>query len=216
MFARGLIGDAQNAADIGKAAPDAASRMPGMQQATNPILQKGAFNPLQPETFLPTRIGGDVAGFVEELNRLSPYIAYRKQGYSADAAAEMVKKIQVDYSNPTHWEGKYGRNVIPFYMFAKGMLPMVATELAQHPGGPMAQTVKASGRASQDNPQPHWLRGQTTVPMDAGHIGGLGLMHDDASSLLGAAASGDVAEVAKDNHLEICLIRPEQLERDEY
>lgn len=199
IFARGLIGDSQNAADIGKAAPDAATRLPGLPRAANPLLQKGAFNPLKPEVFIPTRLGGDVAGFVEELNRLAPYIAYRKQGYTADAAAELVKKIQVDYSNPTHWETKYGRNFIPFYMFAKGMLPMVAKELAQHPGGPTAQVVKASGRASQDNPQPHWLRGQTTLPISAGgHIGGLGLMHDDAASLLGAAMSGDVAEIAKD------------------
>jgi hypothetical protein len=198
IFAQRLIGDSQNAADIGKAVPDPATRMPGAPRERNPILQKGALNPLKPEVFIPTRLGGDVAGFVEELNRLAPFIAYRKQGYTADAAANLVKKIQVDYESATHWERKYGRNVVPFWMFASRMVPLVAKELVQHPGGPMAQAVRASGRASQDNPQPHWLRGQTTLPIGAGHIGGLGLMHDDAASLLGAAISGDVTEIAKD------------------
>ncbi len=72
---RRLIGDSQNAADVGKHAPDATTRMPGAPRERNPILRKGAFNPLNPETFVATRLGGDVASFVEELNRLAPYIA---------------------------------------------------------------------------------------------------------------------------------------------
>jgi hypothetical protein len=194
VFSHGLIGGAQNAAEIKTTTVDAGSRMPGA-----PLLEKAkyGFNPLDVNSFAPTKVGGNVAETIEGLNRLAPYIAYRKQGYAPEAAAEMVKRIQIDYSDVTEWENKYGRNIVPFYLFASRMLPLTANELATHPGGRTAAAIKASGH-NQDNPPPDWMRDQTTIPFGDGHIGGLGLMHEDAARQLGALAQGNVSELSQD------------------
>lgn len=205
LFAHNVTGDWQSAIDVSKKSPDAASRMPGanpLLQAARPTL-KQSMNPMDIERFFPTRIGGNVASFVEDINRITGYIGLRKQGYAPAEAAHRIKTLQADYSDATQWERKYGRNVIPFYMFSKKMLELTAQELAQHPGGALAQTIKASAKSDSDPTKPHWMKGDTSLPLGgknyAGseHYAGFGLMHQDAVNLLGAATQGNIKELSR-------------------
>lgn len=199
LFAHNVTGDWQSAIDVSKKSPDAASRMPGanpLLQAARPTL-KQSMNPMDIERFFPTRIGGNVASFVEDINRITGYIGLRKQGYVPAEAAHRIKTLQADYSDATQWERKYGRNVIPFYMFSKKMLELTAQELAQHPGGALAQTIKASAKSDSDPTKPHWMKGDTSLPLGGKHYSGFGLMHQDAVNLLGAATQGNIKELSR-------------------
>ncbi len=204
-FAYGLLGDTTVMSDLGAHS----SRMPGRPvfsnapegttwaQAANPLLVAGGMS--KDTRFLPARIGGDVAQLTESLNRLSPYIAMRKSGYTSEEAARLVKAAQVDYGDVTEFERKYAKQFIPFWQFSKGMLETTLDELAHHPGGRTAVAIKANARSSQENKKPYWLGGQTTVPLDDGKtLSAGGLMTDAAANLLGAIASGRASDVTHD------------------
>ncbi len=65
--------------------------------------------------YFPLRLGSDMSSQIEDYNRLSKFIAFLKQGYSPKAAADQVKKIEVDYSNLTMFEKRFARVLFPFY-----------------------------------------------------------------------------------------------------
>ena len=200
LFAHNVSGDWQSAIDVSKRTPDAASRMPGanpLHDAARPTL-KQSINPMDIDRFFATRIGGNVASFVEDINRITGYIGLRKQGYAPAEAAQRIKTLQADYSEATRWERKYGRNVIPFYMFSKKMLALTAQELAQHPGGPLSQTIKASTKSDSDPTKPKWMKGETSLRLGGKHFAGFGLMHQDAANQLGSLLSGNAQKSAQD------------------
>ena len=103
----------------------------------------------------------------------------------------------MDYSDLTHFEQKYAKNIIPFWSFSSRMLPLVAKELVQHPGGPTAQMVRVGAKSDRSSSKPQTMRGETSIPIDGKHYAGFGLMHEDATKLLGPLLKGDFPEFAK-------------------
>lgn len=153
---------------------------------------------------------------VEWYNRVPLYIYYRKKGYSAGQAAEEVIKRHFDYGNVTDFERRFAKKAFPFWTFSSRILPFVASELAQRPGGGIAQTIRASNRAAggEDQPLPQYVRETTSIPLGkspdgtARFITGLGLAHEDPFSFLGGqptpgglARSMGVEAVSRSNPL---------------
>lgn len=111
----------------------------------------------------------------------------------------------MDYSdNLTGFEKRWGKLAIPFYTFSSRMLPLVARELAQHPGGPTAQMVRVGSKSDASSDKPEWMKGETSIPVGGTHISGLGLMHEgDATKLIGSALKGDLPELARQGAMRL-------------
>lgn len=145
-----------------------------------------------------SRYGGSASYAVEGLNRISPFLAYLKKGYTPEAAAKMVDALQVNYSHLTDVERKVFRRVWPFWAFHKGVVPWTVKELAERPGGRLSMIPKATSRARVEDPiVPEEAQGSAAVKIPGGPEGGArylstyGLMEEPfyamVAPLLGAA-----------------------------
>lgn len=149
------------------------------------------------DVFGASRIGRNVSGYIEGLNRIAPYIAYRKQGLSAVEAAKRVKLLQVDYRALSQFERKAMRRLFPFYSFTKGISKFMFEELAQHPGGKMAQSIRGMNRARDPNQMtPDYVAETASIPLgtteegSSRYLTGFGLMHEDPLSFMGGGVRG--------------------------
>jgi len=132
---------------------------------------------------------------VEWLNRVPMYTFLRKKGYSAAAAADKVKLLQLDYSALSGFERTFMRRIAPFYSFSRRMSESLFRQLIERPGGPLAQTIRAS--AAIRDPEgvvPEHVASTLSVPIGLGprgdkrYISGLGLMHEEPAALIGSGA----------------------------
>ena len=106
---------------------------------------------------------------VEDSLRIGTYIESLRQGYSPDAAADLVAKAQVDYSPKafTNFERKI-KDWVPFYSYPRGIAPLVAENLLYRPGGLQGQITRAvssSSRPSDDSFVPEDLRKTTAIQL---------------------------------------------------
>jgi hypothetical protein len=111
--------------------------------------------------------GEKTAGAVEYYNRV-PYANHliEEAGYTPAQAAKEVERLQFDYSSATPLEKKYLKRIFPFYSYTKGVVPLTASTLAQHPGGALAQTIRAINDAQdQESVPPPNVRGQGAIPL---------------------------------------------------
>lgn len=90
--------------------------------------------------------GQDMNLKAENYNRGGAFLSYMNQGYSPEVAAKMVSDAHVDYSKLTDFEKTYMKRLFPFYTFTRRMLPFVAQNVIDNPGGVMAQYAKVAGR----------------------------------------------------------------------
>lgn len=143
------------------------------------------------DMFVGATAGKDVASFVEDLNRISGYIASRRQGAVPRVARAAVNKAQVDYTKLSSFESKKMRLLIPFYSFSRGTLPTTTMELIQNPGGPMATTIKLANRSR--NPEevvPDHIASTVGIPVgetsdgSKRYLTGFGLGFEDSLNLL--------------------------------
>jgi hypothetical protein len=116
---------------------------------------------------------------VEDSLRTGTYIEALRQGYSPDAAADLVAKAQVDYSPQafTNFERKI-KKFVPFYSYPRGIAPLVAENLLYRPGGLQGQITRAvssGSRPSEDSFVPEDLRKTTAIqlPGEYGRDGNL-------------------------------------------
>ena len=151
-------------------------------------------------------LGGEMSNLVEGFNRLSPFIAYIRQGFDPTVAARKVFAAQVDYKNLSNVERKYFRTLFPFYSFTRGMVPFVIEDVLTKRGGKQAWTIRGIGRTQREDPTmegaPEFIRRSTGLSVDnpflkmilgdpqkQGHtrfIRGVGLPFEDVVSLIGA------------------------------
>jgi len=139
------------------------------------------------------RIGRALGNEIESTVRIAPYIAFRRQGFTASEAAKKVKSLQVDYNDLTRTERKVMRRAAPFYSFNKGATKYLAGELSTRPGGPVAMTIKAAENASGNDPgTPEYIRDGLNIPLGGAaedgsrnYLTGAGLMHEPPAQLLG-------------------------------
>lgn len=127
------------------------------------------------KTTLPPLAAGEKMGnYVEGYNRIAPFIEQLRRGVDPFQAAETVRKSQVGYAGKhyTPFERNVMTRVAPFYKFSSGQARWAANELATHPGGRLAQTIRAA-RSGQDpnEPLPEYISDTTAVPVDKNGLG---------------------------------------------
>ena len=116
--------------------------------------------------------GGGVktATYVESIGRTATMMARMKQGWAPDLAAAASNAAHVDYNSLSVFERQVMKRVIPFYSYASRMVPWTLKNLAEHPGGLTAQTIRAFERAKgQGGFVPDYLQGSLSIP-----VGGVG------------------------------------------
>lgn len=163
--------------------------------------------------------GGKINQWVEYFNRAPLWHYFRKtKGYSPERAAHEVKLRQFDYSDLAPFEQQVMKRIIPFYTFSRKMSGLMAETLLEHPGGSMAQTIRATNRANSSDQGlvPDYVRETTSIPVSGPlaailgnapegtkrFITGLGLGHEDPASFLSYNPSSPVGGIIRGGVLE--------------
>lgn len=157
-------------------------------------------NPKIASDFKVAKVSDRLGKYTDSLNRLTPFLHNLEKGADPGYIKKMVDAMQVDYhpSNFTATEHRYLKRLFPFYSYTSRMVPFVAGELAKHPGGGLAQAIRASNSLSgtQGDVLPDYVRQGLTVPLGKGpkgddrYLAGLGLMHEDPAQFLGGLDRG--------------------------
>lgn len=179
----------------GQATPDLLAHMPGTIPEGNPgvaglgylwdgwkKLWKGTSSEKNPLNVLGVKVGDDgkmfgpyaggqkTATYVESIGRTATMMARMKQGWAPDLAAAASNAAHVDYSSLSTFERQVMKRVIPFYSYASRMVPWTLKNLAEHPGGVTAQSIRAFEDAKGEGGfVPDFLQGSLAMP-----IGGVG------------------------------------------
>lgn len=149
-------------------------------------------NPLNDEKFAPYQWGATAGGYIEGLNRLTPFINLLKKGYSPEQAAKRVMELQFDYSALTKFEKEGVKRAIPFWTYSKNEAKFAWDELTQRPGGRLAQAgVRLPNEArTEGEPLPEYLSQTASVKLGKlpsgsdRYLTGFGLGHEDPLSFL--------------------------------
>jgi len=124
---------------------------------------------------------GEVGRYIEGLNRISGFLGGLKKGLSPAEAAARVAFTQVDYSHLTNFEKVFLKRAFPFWTFSRGIAENVAKTLVEHPGGRMAQAIRASNSARDTGEfLPDYVGESATIPTGTPgqYITSLGLAHE--------------------------------------
>lgn len=92
-------------------------------------------------------VGARFGENVEFMNRAPMYLFLREKGWTPAAAAAKVRELHVDYSDLTDFERTVMKRTFSFYTWQRKMAPVMAQQLLERPGGPMAQTIRAVSNA---------------------------------------------------------------------
>ena len=115
------------------------------------------------------RAGEAANNLSDGINRVSGYLSLLSQGFTPEAAAKAIKKVQVDYSSLSDFERLYMRHFFPWYTFQSRMFGEILGQLVQRPGGRYGQTINALSdaqqAASEDQYIPSTLRSQVAIPI---------------------------------------------------
>lgn len=152
----------------------------------NPLKLRGVGGELRTENYLAAT--GERAGkYTDGLNRIVPFIHNLRRGMDPAQAKELVDALQVNYS-PSKFsaaERKYLKRAFPFYAFQSKMTKSIIKQLAERPGGGIAQTIRASNEMSeQDGPVPEEISRGLSIPIgetsdgSQRYLAGAGLMHE--------------------------------------
>jgi hypothetical protein len=167
---------------------------------------RGVFG--QAETQWPlAKAGENIGKYVEDSNRLSPFVKLLMDGWDDAAAAQKVAFNQVSYAGRayTATERSLFTRAFPFYKFAKGMTMWTGAELATKPGGKLAQILRATHkmRGGTDQVLPEYVAQGMAIPIPEGtpligpqpggdkrFLTGGGFMHEDPLQFLGGGLRG--------------------------
>lgn len=149
-------------------------------------------------TWAPAAAGDIVGNWTDSMSRFPAFLTLLRDGYDPAVAMRKINEAQVVYAPHfyTPFEREWLKVIFPFYSFLSRQLSHTVKSLARHPGGRLAQTLRATQRASADDPTiPEHIRQRMAIPNPFGksrkgkdtqsYITGLGLMHEDPVSLLG-------------------------------
>ena len=151
-----------NVRDVNTSEQSFMTRMLGSIPGTKGVVGKGYGKVEQ--------VGGNWLERVEYFNRAPMYLYLKDhKGYTSQAAADVVTKLQFDYSRGafTPFENQAMKRSFLFYSFTRKMAPLLLDQVIGRPGGPLAQTMKAVSRArgTPDKPLPEYLEQTAAIPM---------------------------------------------------
>jgi hypothetical protein len=138
-------------------------------------------NPMRENTN-PLLVLNDAVGQrVEDSLRGGVFLNQLRKGVDPRRAADISFLANVDY-RPSSFTGfeRGLKRVLPFYSFQKGILPSIATNLVERPGGLQGQLMRAVTRGTEpsaDSFVPEYLRQSAAIPLPAdlpGLLGGSG------------------------------------------
>lgn len=213
LYTNGVLGKYTRAEDVGISAINA-NKLPGLPPSLslNPLnaleqfrqtsakMEPSLFDAVPGGRFSRTALtsvadaGSKVAENVEFLNRVPLYLYLRKKGWSAQAAAQKVDDLHVNYSDLAPFEKNVMRRMVPFYAFQRRIAPVIMQTILERPGGALSQTIKASADLSNADPlTPEHISSTLAIPnplkdegfAGASYLTGLGLPHEQLAQFLG-------------------------------
>lgn len=160
--------------------------VPQNRAEMNPLNIGGVGRSTQTQ-FTLARQGGKAMEFIDDMNRGANYIAKRLQGFNPEAATRSVFEAHYDYSNLAPFEKSVMKRVMPFYSWMRQNIPATVSELAQKPGGAMAQAIRLTNALHQQQGfLPDYVGEGLAIPVGkeqngtARYLGDLGLSFEDA------------------------------------
>jgi len=117
---------------------------------------------------------GKLNELIENQSRISAFVTAQNKGLSLPAAAEMVNKALLDYSDEAFsvFERGVAKRLMPFYKWTKGNLTKQVRVLAESPGrSTWLGHLKESGEAVTDYDEsvmPDWFRDTFPIPLPTG------------------------------------------------
>jgi hypothetical protein len=107
---------------------------------------------------------------IEDTLRVGSFINQLRKGATPSVAADMVRKLNVDYSPQafTNFEQSVLKRAFPFYSFQRGILPSIRDNLLERPGGGMTQMIRLVNRGTEPSDEsfvPERLRRQVSIPL---------------------------------------------------
>lgn len=119
------------------------------------------------------------------------------KGYTPAEAARKVRQIHVDYADLAPFEKTFMRPLFPFYTFARKQMVEALTNIAEHPGGGIATTIKTANRLrNPDGLTPDYVSETISIPLgeteggSRNYLTGLGLAFEDPLSFFGKGIRG--------------------------
>lgn len=190
-----------------KAAELLPTARPGILQGAKQALQTGTWNPLDvagvgigetkrlEDANKFVKAGRSVATSLDDINRMSTYIAKRRQGMAPTQAIDEVLKTNFDFANMSQFEKGVMRRVVPFYGWMRQSIPSTINELVTNPGGPIGTAVRAVAKM-RDKFTPANLGGGVAVPIGQEengtqrYLSRLGLSVEELGDTLGNGLPG--------------------------
>jgi hypothetical protein len=165
--------------------------LPHSLAEANPLNVRGVGGRTE-TTFAPAAGSAATTNLIDSMNRIPPFIKQLRDGVDPLTAAQNVIGTQFDYARKafTPAENAILKRVAPFYSFLKGATKFTAGELAEHPGGGVAQAIRAENLARGSDWTPDYIQQTAAIPLggeDSGvqrYLTGLGLMHEDPLNLI--------------------------------
>lgn len=127
------------------------SAIPTTKSEANPLNIAG-FGGRTEDAFAPVAAGRNLNKELHAMDRVATYLAKRSQGFAPEAALADTKLAHYDFANMSDFEKNVMRRVIPFYNFTRQNVPAVIKELAENPGGKLANVVRGAAAAKGQEP----------------------------------------------------------------
>jgi hypothetical protein len=138
-----------------------------------PLIQR--FNPYSIRTSAGNKnplleFGDRVSESTDAANRYGTYLTAIRKGYHPAEARRLSDMTQVNYRPEafTDFERNVIKRGVPFYSYQKGIIPLVADEVLNHPAGDLGNAVRVMTRASEPNEEffvPEYLRQSSSFPI---------------------------------------------------
>jgi hypothetical protein len=116
-------------------------------KASNPLNVPGGI--YEGNTFGAVRGGMEMSNHMESMGRGATMLAKLYQGYAPHVAAAVANAAHVPYNELGNLERKIAKRVIPFYTWARHIVPWTLRDLVQHPGGLNAQAIRTANEFQQ-------------------------------------------------------------------
>lgn len=124
--------------------------IPTTLEEAKPWKTAGAFGETR-DIFAPVKAGRELGSDLDQVNRVSVYLAKRSQGLSPEAAYKEVLATHFDFTNLSEFERSVMRRLVPFYSWARQVTPSILGDLAKNPGGKTGMAIRGLSEMGGQN-----------------------------------------------------------------